>query len=335
MNEASTITPEHKAPVLSAPLTSVQPGGGICYRLELLWGSARRWYLKTFRKGYIERMRQRRRGSTDGAPHEILDPRDLKYCRNQCTCEWDTADDPFVWRERIPLARWGLAEVQLMSYPLVAVALLCFWLGWPIVALLPLLGAVLVVYFFRDPPRRVPQTSGTVVAPADGRVVEITPLPHDNFLGGPAVRVGIFLSVFNVHINRAPVAARAVGFDYRPGKFLNALDPLSAVENESLRVDFEGLEQPRRRYAVRQIAGLLARRIVCGLRPGEEVGRGAKFGMIKLGSRTELILPDEDACRIVASVGQRVRAGMSVVAQWDTGEVELEATSMAADESPQ
>ena len=107
-------------------LSSVQPGGGVCYQVELAWGSWRRSVLRTFRPGYVRQMAELRRGSADGAGHEILDPRDLKYCRNRCECDWDAQHDRFGWRERLPLARWGLAEVQLMGYPLLALAIASF-----------------------------------------------------------------------------------------------------------------------------------------------------------------------------------------------------------------
>jgi len=97
---------------------SVQPGGGVCYQIELCWGVWRRWLLKRLRPGYVQRMAQLRRGESTGAPHEILDPRDLKFCRNLCSCDWDPRDDPFAWRDRIPFARWGLAELQIMGWPL-------------------------------------------------------------------------------------------------------------------------------------------------------------------------------------------------------------------------
>ncbi len=105
------------------------------------------------------------------------------------------------------------------------------------------------------------------------------------------MRIGIFLSIFNVHLNRAPLRARVIKLHYSPGEFLNAMNPESAIRNENLWIGLEQEDSPHRRIVVRQIAGLIARRIVCGLRPGEVVERGAKFGMIKLGSRTELILP--------------------------------------------
>jgi phosphatidylserine decarboxylase len=297
-------------------LRSVQPGRGFCYRVELAWGRARRWYLRTFRRGYIERMAGLRRGSVEGAPHEILDPRDLKYSRNQCDCEWDPADDPFRWRERLPVARWGLAEVQIMGWPLVGLAIVGGWFH-PLLALVPVLLLAFVLYFFRDPPRRVPQEPGLLVSPADGTVVEVARLAHDEFLGGPAVRIGIFLSVFNVHINRAPAACRVIRLRYEPGEFLNALNPASATRNESLWIGLEEDAPPHRRLVVRQIAGLVARRIVCSLRRGEHVARGYKFGMIKLGSRTELVFPEETGLQILARPGQKVKGATSVLARYE------------------
>jgi len=294
---------------------SAQPGGGVCYRLELAWGRWRRWWLRRFRPGYVRRMAELRRGDPGGAPHEILDPRDLKYFRNRCQCDWDQADDPFRWRERLPFARWGLAELQLMGWPLLGLTVLLAWYFW---YLAPIPGAILglIVYFFRDPPRRVPPEPGLVVSPADGKVAELTHLDHDEFLGGPAVRIGIFLSIFNVHINRAPAAARVIALRYSPGKFLNALNPESALHNENTWIGLEEEAPPHRRMVLRQISGAIARRIVCNLRPGELVGRGHKFGMIKLGSRTELILPDGEDLSIRVEVGRRLKAGRSVVASY-------------------
>ncbi|NOY29705.1 MAG: hypothetical protein GXP28_05880 [Planctomycetes bacterium] len=106
-------------------IRSVQPGGGNCYQIELLWGRCRRLVLKTFRPSYVRRMAELRRGDVAGAPHEILDPRDLKFCCNLCTAHWDAEDDPFRWREKIPFARWGLAELQLMGWPLLLATLCC------------------------------------------------------------------------------------------------------------------------------------------------------------------------------------------------------------------
>lgn len=295
-------------------VTSVQPGGGICYSIEVAWGRWRRWWLRTVRSGHVKRMAGKMRGSTKGAPHDILDPRDLKYCRNLCTAEWSPEDDPFRWREKIPFARWGLAELQLMGYPLLAATVaLVYW--WWYLALVPGVVLLLVAWFFRDPPRRVPQERGVVVAPADGTIVEIVRLDLDEFIGGPAVKIGIFLSIFNVHINRTPVTSRVIKLKYEPGLFLNALNPDSRTLNENMWIGLEEVEPPYRRSVVRQIAGLFARRIVCNLRPGETIARGHKFGMIKLGSRTELILAEE-GLDVVIGVGQKVSAGSSVVAKY-------------------
>jgi phosphatidylserine decarboxylase len=314
---AAPVQPSRPAPEpLPANITSAQPGGGFCYQLETGWGAVRRWCLKKFRPGYVVRMAARRRGDAAGAPHEILDPRDLKYCRNLCTAEWGPADDPFRWREAIPFARWGLAELQIMGYPLLAATIALALSPWWYTAIAPGIVLALIVYFFRDPPRRVPQGPGLVVSPADGKVVEIVRLDHDPFVGGPAVRIGIFLSIFNVHLNRAPCAARSIALRYSPGKYLNALNPRSAIENEAMWLGFEEVEAPYRRLVVRQIAGAIARRIVCAVRPGEVLARGQKFGMIKLGSRTELIVADDPTLEIAASIGQRVRAGRTVLARY-------------------
>jgi phosphatidylserine decarboxylase len=339
---------------LAENIRSVQPGGGICYRIELAWGRWRRWWLRHFRPAYVRAMAARRQGDAGGAPHEILDPRDLKYCRNQCGCGWAESDDPFRWRRWIPLARWGAAELCLMGGPLAALAAAAGCFAWYL-ALPPAAILALLVYFFRDPPRRVPQEPGLLVSPADGTICEVTRLEHDEFLGGPAVRIGIFLSIFNVHLNRAPAAARVMGLRYSPGEFLNALRPESALRNENMWIGLEeekgtqgvpgphlcaapggraptegwsrqmgtvpffpGKEhEPHRRLVVRQISGAIARRIVCDLRPGEVIPRGHKFGMIKLGSRTELILPDAPGLRIEVEVKQKVKAGVSVLARYE------------------
>jgi phosphatidylserine decarboxylase len=215
------------------------------------------------------------------------------------------------------LACWGWRELNLYGWPLVAATIgLAFVPSpWRWLAAIPASLLFLLLYFFRDPPRRIPDAPNAVVAPADGTVVEVTPLPHDDFLGYPAVRIGIFLSIFNVHINRVPAAGRVVAMHYRPGKFLNALNPRSAEENEFMWIGLESLELPHRRFAVRQISGLLARRIVCPLLLGATLTRGEKFGMIKLGSRTELILP-ADAVDVTVRKGDRVRAGSDIIAQW-------------------
>jgi phosphatidylserine decarboxylase len=301
---------------LPSNITSVQPGGGNCYRLELAWGHVRRRYLRTFRAGYVRAMAAKRRGEVAGCPHDVLDPRDLKYFRNQCQAGWAEEDDPFRWRNHLLMARWGLGELMIGGVPLIVatigLALSPYWY----LAIVPAVVLAWWISFFRDPTRTVPQAPGLLVSPADGRIAEVTPVEHDEFIGGPAVRIGIFLSIFNVHINRAPASTRVIRLRYWPGKFLNALNPASAWENEAMWIGLEETETPHRRLIVRQIAGLFARRIVCDLRPGEEVARGWKFGMIKLGSRTELIVPASDDLHVEVAVGQKVSGGSTVMARY-------------------
>jgi len=275
-------------------------------------------------------MRSLRRGDQNRCPHDVLDPRDLKYYRNQNGFWWEETDDPFRWRDRLPFVRAGLAELVViggLSFGLAVAAGVLAWQtsGWAGALLWLACGTsgvigLLVVWFFRDPPRRITQEPGQVVAPADGKVVSIERVDEDEFIGGPAVMIGIFLSIVNVHINRAPVASRVIGLRYRRGKFLNALRPESARENEQLAIRLEENQPPYRRMIVRQIAGAVARRIVCWVKPGDEVARGEQFGMIKLGSRTELVLPDEPGLRICVQRGESVRAGRSVVAVYQDEE---------------
>jgi phosphatidylserine decarboxylase len=308
---------QNRATVQTMPenFRSVQPGGGVCYRIELAWGVWRRWWLRHFRRKYVRRMAELRSGSPDGAPHEILDPRDLKYCRNQCQCDWDRADDPFRRRGCLPFARWGLAELQIFGWPLLALTILLAIFAWPL-AFIPGILLCLVVYFFRDPPRRVPEGEGLIVSPADGLVTAISNLEHDEYIDGPAVKISIFLSIFNVHLNRAPLRSKVIALRYSPGQFLNAMLPESGFKNENTWIGLEDDSPPHRRFIVRQVSGMIARRIVCNLRPGEVVDRGHKFGMIKFGSRTELILPKVENLKLDIKVGDRVKAGCTVFGKW-------------------
>ncbi len=309
-------------------LTSIQPGGGIIIRAELAWGRLRRWYLKTLRPRYVLRMQATRRGNFNGCPHPVLDPRDLKFHRNQGGYEWLAQDDPFAWRGRLPFARDGLAELLIMGGGCGVGAIVFLWLAieaslprwlavpcWLIAAGLAVVAA-LVVWFFRDPHREIPVEAGAVLAPADGTIVGVDEICDDEFVPGRAVRIGIFLSIFNVHVNRMPIAARVIGLHYRPGKLLSALRPESARENEQLAVRIQSTAFPYRRMVVRQIAGQFARRIVCWLKPGDELAVGERFGMIKLGSRTELVLPCEAGIEISAKKGDKVRAGSTVLARY-------------------
>lgn len=304
-------------------------------RLELAWGHVRRWYLKTFRKGYVAKMAALRRGDRNVCPFDVVDPRDVKFYRNLGGYYWEPNDDPFRWRDNLGFARTGLVELWLITGAFLAASAVLHWVlplelatslhldstaarvGLRIAASVPAVLGLFIVWFFRNPRRIVPYGPGLVVSPADGKVVHIEETEHDEFIGGPAVVIGIFLSIFNVHINRVPLGVRVIGLRYRKGKFLNAMRPESARENEQLAVRMEESSSPHRRFIVRQITGAIARRIVCWVKPGDELAAGEQFGMIKLGSRTELVVPREPGLHIEARLGDMVKAGESVLARYE------------------
>ncbi|HBJ36170.1 MAG TPA: phosphatidylserine decarboxylase family protein [Planctomycetaceae bacterium] len=294
-------------------LTTIQPGGGIVMSIELGWGFVRRWYLRKFRPGYVERMGILRQGSRGSLPFEPVDQRDIKFYRNQETYWWPEADDDYRWRDSLPFARAGLAELILISGLCLFIAAALGLVWWPL-CLPPLVVFGLVVWFFRNPPREIPTGHGVVVSPADGKLVEIVEIEDPDI--GPAIRFGIFLSIFNVHINRSSMSGSVVAVRYRPGKFLNALRPESARENENLDVILSSSEMPGQYFRVRQITGQFARRIVCWVRPGDVLTRGEQFGMIKLGSRTELVIPRHDALKIEIAIGDTVSAGLTRLAHY-------------------
>jgi phosphatidylserine decarboxylase len=168
------------------------------------------------------------------------------------------------------------------------------------------------IYFFRDPERPIPQTPGVLVSPADGVVTHVDVVPEPDFPEGRALRVSIFLSVFDVHINRAPCAGHVVERRYFPGRFGNALRASVAETNEQFWTDFEDAETGER-IRVKQIAGAIARRIVNWLRAGESVVRGQRIGLIKFGSRTDLLVPAGGSWEPCVEPGQRVFGGSTMV----------------------
>ena len=301
------------AAAMDPAITTIQPGGGVVMSIELAWGKLRRSLLRTFRRGYVRRMRATRQGDRGPLPFDPVDPRDLKYFQNQPTYWWSPADDPFRWRDSLPCVRAGLAELLLIGGGFGLLASLCAWLWWP-AAVVPHVLAGLVVWFFRDPRRDVPAGSGNVVSPADGKLVQIDSVDDPEL--GKCLQIGIFLSIFNVHANRASLAGRVVAIRYRPGKFLNALRPESAQENENLDLVLEPVDGTKRKYRIRQITGQFARRIVCWVKPGDLLSHGEMYGMIKLGSRTELVIPDEPSLEITSKIGDKVAAGTTVLARY-------------------
>jgi phosphatidylserine decarboxylase len=298
-----------------APVVPIQPGGGWAIRLELLWGRVRRKYLRLVRPGYVARARAFRRGECPRCAHDIVDSRDLKLCANECGYWFPAATDPFAWRDAVPIARPGWAEVVLFGGGAGVATVLALFI-WPWAALFPACVGLFVIAFFRDPPRRIPAEPGVVVSPADGRVTEVTRLDWLDHFQGPAVRIGIYLSLFNVHVNRCPVAGAAVWVRYAPGLFLDSRRPDAGRLNESVETLFEHEECPGWRCLVRQIAGAFASRVVTTVRSGQRYAAGHKIGMIKFGSRTELYL-SESRTDVLVRPGDVVRAGTSVLARSD------------------
>ncbi len=190
--------------------------------------------------------------------------------------------------------------------------------GWVDFVVLPLIVAVLIwlLAFFRDPERAIPAEEHLMVSPADGVVSDITRLESDPLLGGPSVRVGIFLSVFNVHVNRSPCDGRVRSVVYKKGRFINAMDHARASdENESNTIVIEDPTNGVPIAVVRQIVGLIARRIVVTVKEGDLLQRGQRIGMIKFGSRTELSIPQSLQPEVVVKHGQVVRGGADAIAR--------------------
>jgi phosphatidylserine decarboxylase len=183
------------------------------------------------------------------------------------------------------------------------------WTLW-LLALVVTLIALWIAYFFRDPERTGDRGARLVVAPADGRLIMLTEVDEPAFVQGRAFRVSIFMNVFNVHVNRYPVDGVVRYVHYNQGKFINAAAEKSSLENEQMSV---GIESGERRVLVRQIAGLIARRIVTYSKVGEIVRQGDRMGIIKFGSRVDVFVPTD--ARVIAKVGDLTTAGTTVLAE--------------------
>ncbi|MFH1069154.1 MAG: phosphatidylserine decarboxylase family protein [Candidatus Glassbacteria bacterium] len=172
--------------------------------------------------------------------------------------------------------------------------------------------AVFSLYFFRDPERKTPAGKGLIVSPADGKVLALERVSEPDFIGGECERASIFMNMFDVHVNRSPLSGTVLLRSYRPGKFFNASLDKASHGNEALTLGIESTDGGAR-ILVRQIAGLVARRIVCRVSEGAVVERGGRFGMIRFGSRVEVTLPAGVSWKV--KPGDRVRAGETVIAE--------------------
>lgn len=216
-------------------------------------------------------------------------------------------DQRAPWRRLLPIAPEGLPFVAIA----VAVAVIGAFFSWVVFAVLLVLAG-LVGAFFRDPDREVPQDHGLVVSPADGKVVLIETTPDGHYAGSGRTQISIFLSILDVHVNRAPVAGTITGVDYHAGSFLPAFNDKASLRNEQNRIVIDGAEGP---VAVTQIAGIVARRIVFRPGVGDRLERGERFGLIRFGSRLDVFLPT--GTTVHAAVGDKVRGGSSVLADLD------------------
>lgn len=214
-------------------------------------------------------------------------------------------------------------DAYFYAAPLIAASLLLAWLTRPAWAVIPILLAAFFLWFFRDPERAIPQEPGAVVSPADGKVTEIAPVTVGS---EPLARISIFMNVFDVHVNRAPIAGVIRDLRYQRGKYLNAMNAACAEQNEQNIVTMEGDGQ---RVVFKQIAGLLARRIVFHPKVGDRLQRGQRVGLIKFGSRVDVLV--EASARLQVKAGDRVKGGESILAYVASPELAATGTASAGE----
>jgi phosphatidylserine decarboxylase len=226
---------------------------------------------------------------------------------------------------RIPLTKYGWPQFVVFPVIILGAMLLCLLVGlryWPMWAIyiseaIIAVLLILVLSFFRDPQRQVPTDGQLILAPADGTITDIETIDEESHIGGPAVRIGIFLSIFNTHINRAPCNVKVEKVTYKKGKYKNAANPESGRINESNDLNLVRTNKPDDKLILRQISGAIARRIVCVAKEGEHLKAGEKFGMIKFGSRTELYLPLSDEISTLVKKGDKVKAGETILVRYE------------------
>ena len=220
---------------------------------------------------------------------------------------------------RFPLTKYGLPQAAVFPALAGAAMTAVFLTVRPLAVLIPLEAALFLVLlwmlsFFRNPPRTIAADESALLSPADGKITDISAVDDEEL--GPLLRIGIFLSIFNVHLNRVPCSVRIDRVSYKKGMFKDARLAESTRVNESNTLVMTRLAEPRQRLVVRQVSGAVARHIVCGAKAEDELKQGALFGMIKFGSRTELYLPADGGYDVAVRVGDKVRAGLDVLARY-------------------
>lgn len=208
-------------------------------------------------------------------------------------------------KTEIPIAREGLPFILFCAFA----ALICAVLGYAAVALLGLAATFFVTWFFRDPSRILPSDRKAVICPADGKIIAVKEMFDERFLQQEVVRISIFMNVFNVHVNRVPFAGTVERVLLKPGKFYSADKHQAALHNEHCAMIVS--TESQQRYAAVQIAGFIARRIVCRAEPGDRIAGGQRYGLIRFGSRVDLYLPK--GTEVTVRPGRKVRAGETVL----------------------
>jgi len=227
---------------------------------------------------------------------------------------------------KLKLTKYGWPQVVVFPLIVLAVMIICPPVGkaflppWAVISIEVLLAVILiwVLAFFRDPYRDVPAESNLLLAPADGRITDIEIVDENDFIGQKALRIGIFLNIFDLHINRAPCNVRVEKITYKKGRHKDARGPLAGRVNESNDLGLIRTDSPRDRLVVRQISGAVARRIVCQANQGQKLTGGEKFGMIKFGSRTELYLPANKNIMCMVEKGDKVKAGLTPLVSYNS-----------------
>jgi len=208
-------------------------------------------------------------------------------------------------RKRWPIAKEGLPF--LIPFALITVLFLV--MGWNLLTFLGIFITLFIAFFFRNPKRRIPSLENIILSPADGKIIHVGECEEDRFLKKKALKVSIFMSMFDVHLNRAPVSGKVLQRSYHPGRFLVAYAEKSSLLNEQNAMILE--TEDRLKILLIQIAGFVARRIVCYAKADDTLRRGEIFGMVRFGSRVDLYLPTE--VKTIVRIGQHVKGGESII----------------------
>ncbi len=294
----------------ASEVRSVQPGGGAGAWLARIWGRARRAWLRRLHPHRVAALAAARTGDCPNCSHDVLDGRDLVWVRNVCRVDFLPSHTVSPFRDAFGLVRLGRPELALAALLGLGLAALGFWLLPPLAGL-AVLPPAFACWFFRDPERPAPSSRDCVLAPADGVLDDVRQEASCPYFAGPALRLGIYLSLFDVHVQRAPVVGRVGACSFHRGARTRTVRRGHTDGNEHIATTF--VTENGTPVAVRQIAGPFASRVCSVLRVGEQLRAGDRFGMVKFGSRCEVWLPAGSLAAVLPRLGSRVRAGVTVL----------------------